>query len=349
MTRLTKLLAQEFQMIRATVMMPGAGGAVYQTALPMNRCLTVGDCITSANAMFFARMDADGKLRVYRGAPGQADHDCLWQTQREPASGAYFALVQSDGNFCIYRGADLAHNDGWHWGTQMTADGGQFHAQLRDDGEFCILGGAGLDDAGEIVWRSGVADPVVSIDEIHALEYMLASAELLLARPADLYRETVRNSSAHTQTSMISGSVAVSDSASWSDELGTSVSAAAGFKGPVPMVSGRKVVMSADAGHVFMRGASTTVARNWGFNAPAAVPANSAMTCVVAATRSAIAVPYVLTGVFTLASGARVTGSVNGSYRGSNCHDLSVALTLDTEPSGAVTISRPLVQVAAAQ
>ena len=61
------------------------------------------------------------------------------------------------------------------------------------------------------------------------------------------------------------------------------------------------------------------------------------------ATRSAIMVPYVLTGSFTLTSGKHVTGTVQGCYTGSNCHDLSVTLTTyDASPTGNYTISRPL-------
>lgn len=347
MNRLTKVLAQEFQMIRAAVMMPGAGGAVYQGVLPMNRCLTVGDCIASANGMFHALLEADGNLRVYRGADADTQQGVLWESGRPPSNGPFFALVQSDGNFCIYRGADLAHNDGWHWGTQMTADGGQFHAQLGDSGEFRICAGTGAHDAGDIVWRSGATDPVASIDVVLAIDYHLARADMLPAGAADLYRETVHNHSARTQTSTISGSVSVSDSAAWSDALGPDVRACSGFTGPVPVVGGKKLFMSADANHAFVRNGGASAARNWGFNAPAAVPANSAMTCVVAALRTAIVVPYTLTGAFTLVSGAKVGGTLDGIYSGSNCHDLSVSLTIhEPAPAESFTISRQLVPLA---
>ncbi|HEU4375718.1 MAG TPA: hypothetical protein VFS02_19640, partial [Telluria sp.] len=53
-------------------------------------------------------------------------------------------------------------------------------------------------------------------------------------------------------------------------------------------------------------------------------------------------------GVFTLASGHRVSGSVDGTYSGSNCHDLSVTLTTyDPNPAGTYTISRPLTPMPA--
>ena len=349
MTRLTRALVHEFQMIRAAVFMPGAGGALYHAVLPMNRCLSVGDYIVSANGMFFAIIEADGKLRVYRGAGLERHQGRLWETERTGEGGRFFALVQSDGNFCIYRGSGLAHNDGWHWGTQMTAEGGQFYAHLQDDGNFAICAGGGPCDYQGTVWESGVTDPVASIDSVYAIDYALDSARIVSAVASDLYRETVNNSNAHTQTSLVSGSVTVSDTAAWTDQLDLAAPAPAGFKGPVPVVAGERVVLSTDSGHVFLRNNGATTPKTWGFNAPAAVPARSSMMCLVAAVRSSVVVPYCLSGVFTLKSGARVHGSVNGTYKGCNSHTLSVTLTTyDPGPNRrdahtpAQSISRPL-------
>ena len=219
-TRLTQALAHEFQMIRAAVFMPGAGGALYHAVLPMNRCLSVGDYIVSANGMFFAVIEADGKLRVYRGAGLERHQGLLWETARGAPGNRFFALVQTDGNFCIYRGTDLSHNEGWVWGTQLTAEGGEFYGHLQDDGTFAICKGCGPTGYQGTVWSSGVNDPVARIDEVHAIDYALASARIIHARPSDLYRETVNNSNAHTQTSLISGSVTVADTAAWTDQLG---------------------------------------------------------------------------------------------------------------------------------
>jgi hypothetical protein len=343
MSRLTRALAHELQLIRAAVFMPGAGGALYHAVLPMNRCLSVGDYIVSANGMFFAIIEADGKLRVYRGAGLERHQGRLWETERAGEGGRFFALVQSDGNFCIYRGTGLGDNAGWHWGTQYLDDGGQFYAHLRDDGNFSICKGSGPDDCLGTVWSSGVTDPVISIDEVHAIDYQLASACIVGARPTDLYRETVSNASAQPQTSQISGSVTVADSAAWCDELDLVHPAPGSFKGPVPVVAHGRVVLSNETGHVYQRNSAASISRTWGFNAPAAVPPHSAMMCLVAAVRSTIQVPYTLSGVFTLKSGARVHGSADGLYTGTTSHNLSVSLTTyDPDPERSVTVSRPL-------
>jgi hypothetical protein len=309
----------------------------------MNRCLQVGDRIVSANGMFFATLTAEGQLQVWRGPDPAPEQGMLWSSPRGGEGGRFFALVQTDGNFCIYRGDDLSSNQGWHWGTQITADRGQFHAVLNNDGSFCVCRGSDPAVQGEPLWHSGATDPVARIDAIEHIEYELEDALMVAARPHDLYRETVSNPNDQIQTSMISGSVIVSDSTGWSDELEAGALAPNDFAGPVPVVSSGKVVLSTDASHRFRRNGAASSAKTWGFNAPAAVPPRSAMMCLVSAIRSSINVPYTLHGVFTLASGRQVAGSVAGTYRGSNCHDLSVTLTTyDPSPSGSYTISRPL-------
>jgi hypothetical protein len=322
---------------------PDQAAAVYRAVLPMNLCLNVGERIVSANGLFCALLEADGQLRVYRGAGPESGHGELWSSGRSGETGCYFALVQIDGNFCIYRGNGLSSNQGWHWGTQLTADGGQFHALLQDDGNFCICKGQQPAAYQGLVWDSGTTDPIARIDRVLGIAYDLGGATLVQARPSDLYRETIDNSSDQAQTSLISGSVTVSDTTGWSDELGPEVPAPRTYRGPVPVVSGSSVRMSADAGHAYLRNEAATTAKTWGFNAPAAVPPNSSMMCLVSAVRSSIVVPYTLTGHFTLSSGAQLAGTVSGSYRGANCHDLSVTLTtFDPSPAGNYIISRPL-------
>lgn len=317
--------------------------ARYKAVLPMNRCLHVGDVVVSANGMFSMRLGGDGQLRVFRGGDGQDVADVLWSSGRSGEGDEFFALVQTDGNFCVYRGGDLQSNRGWQWGSQLTADGAQFHALLQDDGLLCVCKGESPAHGGGEVWSSGVADPIARIDSVSAIDYHFASATLVQARPADLYRETVSNGNEQVQTSMISGSVTVSDTTGWSDELAAGVPAPAAFKGRVPVVSGGKIVLSADASHGYLRNGAATTARTWGFNAPAAVPPTSSMMCLVSAMRSTIVVPYTLSGTFTLRSGRQVTGSLRGSYTGTNCHDLTVTLTTyDPKPAGSYSISRPL-------
>ncbi|TFW17586.1 hypothetical protein E4L96_14200 [Massilia arenosa] len=339
MTKLTTALVHEFRAARES----GAGGRRFQAILPMNRCLGLQDSIVSGNGMFHARLSEDGVFRVLRGADAASERGCLWDSRRAGPGGRFFALVQSDGNFCVYRGDDLSANQGWQWGTQMTADGGQFYAVLRDNGEFSICRGSGPTNFGGVVWSTGVTDPVRAIDEVVRIDYDLDGAEIVQSRPSDLYRETVRNNSAQAQTSLITGSVTVSDTAGWQDELGSAAACSLEIKSRIPIMVDGKVILTAEAAHPFTRNGATTTAKTWGFNAPAAVQANSSMMCLVSAMRTTITVPYTMSGLFTLESGVQVSGTIGGTYTGANCHDLAVTLTtFDLGPDESYSVTRPL-------
>ena len=323
MTRLTSALAQEFKIIRdaAARLAP----ARLRSVLPMNHLIHVGDTIVSENGMFYAQLSADGTFRVCRGSSLEHSFGTLWSSKRPGEGFRYFALVQTDGNFCVYRGDDLLTNEGWQWGTQITGEGGQFFAVLHDDGNFAICAGTGPDDMRGEIWSTGVTDPVVSIDEVVRIDYDLPAARILQQRASDLYRESVHNHNGEAHTSLLTGAVTVSDTAAWSDGLGQ-VAAPPPFCTAVPLMQGGRVILSADA-QPYERNNAVTTPKTWGFNAPAAVPAFSTMMCLVTATRSTICVPFVMTGLFTLASGTQVTGKVHGMYNGCNCHDLAVSLS----------------------
>jgi hypothetical protein len=323
MTRLTSALAQEFKIIRETA--AKAAPARLRSVLPMNHLINVGDTIVSENGMFYAQLSADGTFRVCRGSSLEHSFGTLWSSKRPGDGFRYFALVQTDGNFCVYRGDDLLSNEGWQWGTQITAEGGQFFGVLRDDGDFAICAGTGPDDNHGEIWSTGVTDPVRSIDEVVRIEYDLAAARLLQERPSDLYRESVHNHNGEAHTSLLTGAVTVSDTSAWNDGLGD-VCAPPPFRAQVPLMQAGRVVLSGDT-QAYERNNAVTTPKTWGFNAPAAVPACSTMTCMVTAIRSTICVPFVMTGLFTLASGTQVTGKVRGMYNGCNCHDLSVSLS----------------------
>jgi hypothetical protein len=323
----------------------GHTGLAYQRVLPMDCRLGAGDCIAAANGMFFARLDADGQLRVYRGQCSGQQHGVLWASGSGAESGRFFAQLQADGNFCVCRGDGPAGNQGRAWSTGATAGGGQFHAVLNNDGSLCVC--AGSDPAIDPLplWSSGATDAVTSIDAIEFIDYDLGAGLVMASRPSDLYRETVSNHHSQVQARLICGSVTVSHTTGWSDELarGTAAAAAAGFKGPVPVVSGGRLVLSADAGRGYRRNAAATTDLTWGFSAPALVPPNASMMCVVTALRSAIIVPYVLYGSFTLASGCQLRGRIEGTYSGTNCHDLGVTLTTwASNPASSHTVVRPL-------
>jgi hypothetical protein len=66
----------------------------------------------------------------------------------------------------------------------------------------------------------------------------------------------------------------------------------------------------------------------------------------VAVTRTTIVVPYTMSGTYLYSDGHRELGSINGTYTGTNSHDLEVTLSqfnLDGTPA-----ARPIPQPPAA-
>lgn len=332
----------------ATPPCPSHGGRRFEAILPMNQILHVGDYLVSENGLFFATLYGDGTLRVFRGIDSSDEQGLLWRSRSAGERGRYFALVQSDGNFCIYKGADLAHNCGWHWGTQMTAPGSEFYAAMQDDGNFSIRAGAGPDDSRGVVWASSVTDRVLSIEEVLHIEYDLGSSCVLRTSPASQYCETVNNNSAETETRTLSGSVAVTESSSWTNSPPATLGPDVEYRAGVPAIAGDDFVMS-DEPVWYVANCATTRLTDWGFDTPYNVAPHTAMRAAIALTYSTVSVPYVLIGQLRFESGARVVAAIKGNYLGTNAHSMTASFTPhDPQPNHAKRILRPLRPLASA-
>jgi len=302
----------------------------FNGILPMNEVLHVGDIIVSDNGLFFATLREDGCLAVYRGIDDTDPEALLWESAQKPADGPFFALVQNDGNFCIYQGTGLDNNLGWHWGSQMTAKGSRFYGTLQDDGNFSVRKGTGPDDSCGLIWASGATDRVESIVEVLHIEYELEQACVLRTSPANLYSETINNCRDAQETHRVLGAIAVTETTAWTNALSARYCADSHFRAQVPVMDGEEVRLSEEAKRYEPNGAQTST-RNWGFNTPVCVEANTALRAAIAVTYSTIAVPYVLLGQLRFESGVRVIGPVKGAYLGTNAHSL-VATFAPLEP-----------------
>lgn len=118
--------------------------------LPLNTALPVGGTLVANNQQFFAVMQSDGNLCVYRGTP-QNQGAYIWGTQATGGGGQFFTIVQGDGNLCTYYGTQAQQGD-YLWGSQALSDGGQFFLVMQDDGNLCVYKGTGLSDQGAFVW-----------------------------------------------------------------------------------------------------------------------------------------------------------------------------------------------------
>ena len=290
------------------------------SSIATNQYLSIDDYLVSATRLFFAVMQGDGNLCVYRGSSPSDNRGFLWGALKESQPGGqFFAVMQSDGNLCVYKGTGPADNRGFLWGAlNESQPDGQFVTVMQDDGNLCVYkaGGGG-------VWCTMAIDPVVGVEN-SSIEYDVAAATILHAAPAELYRQIVHNDTTQPQASAISGSGSVSEASGWSDSLAVSVGVSASFETGVPVFADGKVTVSVGVTNTYTSNGSTTTTKTWGFNSPVSVAPHTTIVGLVAATLSTIAVPYTLSGTFVLKSGARIPGSVKGLYTGSNSHDLTV-------------------------
>lgn len=305
-----------------------------------NRILASGDYLVSNNRAFFAMMQDDGNLCVYRGAGPASNKGLLCSTLTHGLPiGNYFAIMQGDGNLCVYRGTGPADNQGLIWGALgHSQPASSYFTVLQDDGNLAVYKGSSPADNQGFIWATMAIDPVLDI-EISAIDYDVASAKVIKTSPADLYRQSVVNNTPQTQTSSISGSESVTETSGWSDALAVKVGVSTTFKTGIPFIAEGKVSVSLDVTNTYTWNGSTSRSKTWSFNTPVTVPAYTTYVALIAATVTTISVPYTMTGTLILKSGARVPGIINGLYTGSNSHDLTVTyikqdpLTLDIHAS----------------
>jgi hypothetical protein len=114
------------------------------------------DYLQSPNGQYFAIMQSDGNLCVYRGSGPGDNRGGVWCCNRHSLPGGpYFALVQSDGNFCVYRGTGPSDNRGGVWCCNtVSLPGGPYLVTLGDDGRLYVYKGANLSAHEGAVWCS---------------------------------------------------------------------------------------------------------------------------------------------------------------------------------------------------
>jgi Clostridium epsilon toxin ETX/Bacillus mosquitocidal toxin MTX2 len=313
--------------------------SVMGSTLTTGQQLNVGDYMVSNNGLFFALMQSDGNFCVYRGSAPAANFGFLWGSVQaanySPAEGKHFVIMQGDGNFCGYKGSKT-DQQAFQWGSVQLAHyqpgAGDYVAVIQDDGNFCVSQKGKTNP----LFASSATDPInAAVDvEITSIVYDLANAKTLHNGSSDLYRQTVRNDSGVQQSSSISGTASVAETSGWSDALAVKVGVKTTFTTGIPFVFEGKVEVSAEVSNTYTWNGSETKTKTWGFNTPVNVPAHTIVVGLVSATLSTIAVPYTLTGTFTLKSGQKVPGQVKGIYTGSNSHDLTITF-IEQSPASA--------------
>ncbi len=186
-----------------------------------------------------------------------------------------------------------------------------------------------------------VCKPVDNVVEFaaNAIGYDTAHAQITASSLQALDKVTNTNSTNVQQSTTISGEKTVTETHGWKDTYGVKVTMS-GSVG-IPLVSDFKVSVEGSAS--WEQNGSSSTARKFAWSQPVIVPAKSKVVATVAVTETTLSVPYTLSGSFVYGSGARVPGSVGGTFSGVNSHDLQVALTqfnLDGTPA-AVPVPQP--------
>lgn len=184
-----------------------------------------------------------------------------------------------------------------------------------------------------------VMDKIVNF-EIDSIDYRLAQASIESRVVEGVYSTTVRNGTSVQQTSEISGTNSVSESAGWSDSLGFKVGVSAGVTVGVPVFVNNEIRVSAEATKSFTWNGSQSWAAGWSWKQPLVIPAYTEVRAVVTVAKSTITVPYTLTGRYVYESGSRFSGTLDGTYRGVNSHDLTVTLSGTNYAQASATITK---------
>ena len=165
-----------------------------------------------------------------------------------------------------------------------------------------------------------------------AISYDTANAVIASTNLDELDKVTNTNKTTVEQSTTISGSRALTDTQSWSSTFGLKVTVSGGVK--IPLITDFKVQVEGSTS--FTNNGSSSTNRTFSWSQPVKVPAKSKVVATVAVTRSELMVPYSMSGNYVYRSGHRAPGSISGTYRGINSHDLEVTLTqynLDGTPA----------------
>jgi hypothetical protein len=112
---------------------------------------TTNQSIVSDNRAYFAIMQGDGNLVVYRQGPNGENLGHVWASDSVRSQGDFYAIIQSDGNFVIYPGTSSSDNRGPAiWDSKSYQPGQNFTVRLHDDGTLAVHEGSNQ----RVVWRS---------------------------------------------------------------------------------------------------------------------------------------------------------------------------------------------------
>lgn len=297
--------------------------------LKSSEYLQTNDYLLSAEGLYYAYMQNDGNLVIYRGNGPDDRHDVIWNSGKsDPNQGPdFYALMQEDGNLVIYKGTDPNHRkeDKAFWASGNFSDSeDKFFVILQDDGNLIIYRGTGPSDReGDVFWSSDKYDPVVNVEAITDIKFDVDKATKQLQQGVDVYCQEIDNPTNESVSQTLKFSRIVASESSWSNSLGESVTVTASWSGGVPDINEGKIEVSMNVTDTFEMSGSTQITNELDFEIPVVVPPQTNIVCDVTTTKYIINVPYTLKGVLVFKSGARMSGHFTGTYMGANETDFT--------------------------
>ena len=135
-------------------------------SLQTHQSIQTGDVLVSNNQKYYAIMQSDGNLAVYRGSGPDHKKYHVWSHQKTAPGGKFFAIMQGDGNFVVYKGTSLSDNQGVVWDIGKSLGQGNYFAIMQDDGSFVVYKGTSLESQREYIWDSGDVVEVPDFDPV---------------------------------------------------------------------------------------------------------------------------------------------------------------------------------------
>ncbi len=288
------------------------------------------DYLASENGLYYAYLQDDGNLVVYRGSGPDDEHGALWNTGRHADLGPdFYAVVQEDGNFVIYAGTDPDHRKKAVWNSGRHADlGPKFFLLLGDDGHLMIYRGTGPNDRqGDLVWSSDAYDGVVDIAEIYSIDYDTKNATKQSTQDVQVFHQEVNNPTGAPMSQDLKFSKTVTTESSWSNSLAISAGISATFTAGVPELAGGEVQVSLNITATYETSGSVTTTEELDFDVPLTIQPHTDLVCDVTCSKYIINVPYTLKGTLVFKSGAKMPGLFTGTYTGGSETDFKTVYT----------------------
>jgi hypothetical protein len=185
-----------------------------------------------------------------------------------------------------------------------------------------------------------VMDDVIRF-EARRIDYDQANAVMVGSALDSRSSATVTNGTSQTQTTQVTREMTYTNTQSWSDTLGISVTAETTVKAGILIFEGG-IKVTVGGSYAFTRNGSTQSAVSWTWSQPVVAPPRSIIVATSNVTRYTVVAPYTLTGDFVYRSGVRAAGTTTGTFVGTNNYDFNVDFAqfdLDGTPS-----ARPVTQ-----